>query len=399
MTALSGSSCTLLLEQMPGLYLILTPQLEIVTATDAYLEATLTKRENILGRQLFEVFPDNPNDPAATGVANLTASLQRMLKDKTPDRMPLQKYDVPRPEGGFEEKYWTPVNTPVLDEAREVAYIIHQVEDVTDLVKLRRGIDQAHTQSKDLKQQVDALKQSQHRKDEFVGMISHELRTPLQAIMGYASIMEDALDEVLTPEQLQYVRHLVSHSEILLNLINDLLDANRIQAGKFAVEPYLTDLQPIVSGVMTTVTPLAELRNVRLNANLPLELPEICLDGPRIAQVLTNLLSNALKFSPDQGVVEVRVLVQMDALRCEVRDQGPGIQEADLGRLFQPFSQLDAPLRHRVRGTGLGLNISRLIVEAHGGQIGVESQPGRGSTFWFTLPLPGASSTRCQGSA
>ena len=119
---------------VPGRYLILTPDLSIVAASDAYLHATLTQREEIIGRGLFEVFPDNPEEHGATGVSNLRASLERVLRSKRPDVMAVQKYDVRRPDGGFEEKYWSPLNTPVLNQDGAVEWIIHRVEDVTDLV-------------------------------------------------------------------------------------------------------------------------------------------------------------------------------------------------------------------------------------------------------------------------
>ncbi|KAB2866988.1 MAG: PAS domain-containing protein, partial [Bauldia sp.] len=127
-------------EQGPGLHLLLSPQLMIVAVSDAYARATMTVREEIVGRHLFEVFPDNPDDPSATGVSNLRASLDRVLALKLPDAMAVQKYDIPRPAaegGGFEERYWSPLNTPVLDAAGAVACIIHRVEDVTPLVRLR----------------------------------------------------------------------------------------------------------------------------------------------------------------------------------------------------------------------------------------------------------------------
>ncbi|HEY0612395.1 MAG TPA: PAS domain-containing protein, partial [Chitinophaga sp.] len=128
-------------EASPALHLLLSRELIIVAVTEAYLNATMTKREQIIGKHIFKIFPDNPDDATATGVRNLHASLNRVLAEKRPDTMPLQKYDVPRPEskgGGFEEKYWSPLNTPVLDAEGEVEYIIHQVEDVTAYVLLER---------------------------------------------------------------------------------------------------------------------------------------------------------------------------------------------------------------------------------------------------------------------
>jgi len=136
-----------LFESAPGLYLVLTPALTIVAVSDAYLKATMTKREEILGRGLFEVFPDNPDDPAATGVRNLRVSLDRVLTHRVPDTMAVQKYDIRRPEsegGGFEERYWSPVNSPVLGADGKVAYIIHRVEDVTEFVRLKQEGSEQH---------------------------------------------------------------------------------------------------------------------------------------------------------------------------------------------------------------------------------------------------------------
>jgi PAS domain S-box-containing protein len=136
-----GPDFQTLFQSLPGLYLILTPDLKIVAVSDAYLRATMTKREEILGRGIFDVFPDNPDDPTATGVRNLRASLQRVLQDKVSDTMAVQKHDIRKPEskgGGFEERYWSPVNSPLLGPDNEVAYIVHRVEDVTEFVHLRQ---------------------------------------------------------------------------------------------------------------------------------------------------------------------------------------------------------------------------------------------------------------------
>lgn len=133
-------------EAAPGLYLVLTPDFDIVAASEAYLEATMTKREDVLGRSIFAVFPDNPNDPSATGVANLSASLGRVVAQRTADAMAVQRYDIRRPEsegGGYDERYWSPKNCPVLGLKNEITYVIHQVEDVTEFVRLKqKGVEQ-----------------------------------------------------------------------------------------------------------------------------------------------------------------------------------------------------------------------------------------------------------------
>src|SRR5947209_8044703 len=142
-----------LFESAPGLYLVLAPDLTIVAVSNAYLRATMTERAAIQGRNIFDVFPDNPNDPAATGARNLRASLERVLHNRAADAMAVQKYDIRRPEwqgGEFEERWWSPVNSPVLDADGSVSYIIHRVEDVTEFVRLKQQEALEHRRAEEL---------------------------------------------------------------------------------------------------------------------------------------------------------------------------------------------------------------------------------------------------------
>jgi len=167
-----------LFEASPGLYLVLNPDFVIVAANEAYLRATMTQRDEIIGRGIFEVFPDNPDDPAATGVSNLRASLQRVLQLRKPDTMAVQKYDVRRPVaegGGFEERHWSPVNAPVLDTNGNVVWIIHRVEDVTEFVRLRQQGNEHQREAEDLRQRTERMQAEILRR-------SHELQLSNQAL-------------------------------------------------------------------------------------------------------------------------------------------------------------------------------------------------------------------------
>src|SRR5262249_3026210 len=149
-----------LFESTPGLYLVLTTDLRIVAVSDAYLRATMTNRNDIMGRHLFDVFPDNPDDPTATGVRNLSASLNRVLQNRVPDTMAVQKYDIRRPKsegGAFEERYWSPVNSPVFDQDGAVAYIIHRVEDVTEFVRLKDQGAEQRKANEDLRRRAEKM--------------------------------------------------------------------------------------------------------------------------------------------------------------------------------------------------------------------------------------------------
>lgn len=176
-----------LFESSPGLFLVLTPDLKIVGVSEAYLKATMTKRDIIVGRGIFDVFPDNPNDPAATGVANLSASLNRVLKNKKPDAMAVQKYDIPRPEaegGGFEERYWSPLNSPVFENG-DVAYIIHRVEDVTEFMRLKKKRAEESRLAEELKTHAEEMETE-------IFLRAQQLQEANKKLREAESIKEDA---------------------------------------------------------------------------------------------------------------------------------------------------------------------------------------------------------------
>ena len=230
------------------------------------------------------------------------------------------------------------------------------------------------------------LEAADQMKNQFLGILSHELRTPLNAIMGFGSILADRVVGPLNEDQARYTARILGGAEVLLALIDDLLEMSRIQAGKFSLSVHPFELVEVAIDVIETLRPLADHKGQALVLEHG-PLPRIDGDPTRVRQVITNLVANAIKFTPPGGRIVARARVEGDALRCEVVDTGVGIAEDQRDRLFRPFSQLDMTTTRPAGGTGLGLAISKALVEAHGGAIGVESQPGRGSTFWFELPL------------
>lgn len=185
-----------LFEGAPGLYLVLDPQLRIQAATDAYLRTTGTRREQLLGRYVFDAFPDNPDDPGATGTANLRASLARVLALRKPDTMAVQKWDLDY-GSGFETRYWSLRNSPVLGTDGLVRYIVNQVEDVTEFVTLQRHGDERTQRmqaeilrrTQELQEVNQALRDANNAKNDFLSRVSHELRTPLNAILGFSELL------------------------------------------------------------------------------------------------------------------------------------------------------------------------------------------------------------------
>jgi signal transduction histidine kinase len=237
--------------------------------------------------------------------------------------------------------------------------------------------------------ETEALKQLDKLKSDFVNAVSHELRTPLTSIKGYSEFLEDEIGGPLTPQQSEFVVQIEQNTLRLQRLVDDLLDFARMEAGTFALQCLDTNMADQIQEVLASMTPLAQAAQITLEASLPPEPLTVRIDPQRIDQVLTNLINNAIKFTPEGGRIVVRSSAQGDRLCCEVEDTGIGIAPEDVPKLFQRFGQLEAGTR-KVGGTGLGLSISKAIVEAHGGAIGVASEPGKGSVFWFTLPRKSA---------
>ncbi|MBO9541642.1 PAS domain-containing protein [bacterium] len=249
---------------------------------------------------------------------------------------------------------------------------------IIDISEQKRLEEALQERNREL-QELDRLKSA------FVNAVSHELRTPLTSIMGYTEFLEDEVGGALAAQQLEFVKQIQASSERLKRLIDDLLDFARIEAGTFRLTVAPFDLGDKVDEIVESFRPQAAQAQVTLISQIESAPLDLEADAQRIGQVLINLIGNALKFTPPGGHVTVRLKREADELVCEVEDDGPGIPPEDQAKLFQRFSQLEPGMRKG--GTGLGLAISKALIEAHGGRIGVESSPGKGSIFWFRLPL------------
>ena len=230
------------------------------------------------------------------------------------------------------------------------------------------------------------LMQASRLKSQFLASMSHELRTPLNSIIGFSKVLLNRLDGDLTERQETYIRSVHNSGTHLLQLINGILDFSRIEAGKVEMVSEEVDLHELIDECIESSMPLARGKQLKLEKNVPLELPRLVADRTKVKQILLNLLSNAIKFTT-QGRVLVSVQAEPEAVRVRVSDTGIGIRQEDLTRLFEPFQQLDNPVARGAGGTGLGLAISKKFVELHGGKIWAESRENQGSTFHFTLPL------------
>jgi signal transduction histidine kinase len=224
-------------------------------------------------------------------------------------------------------------------------------------------------------------------KSNFINAASHELRTPLSSIIGFAEFLEDHLAGPLTEQQQGFVHEIQHGAGRLMELVDDLLDFARMEAGTFKLEVGKAELSTVTKRAIASLEPQLQERQLSLNTRLPVSPVEAIVDSRRVEQILLNLLGNAIKFTEPRGKIAVRLTVKPTEARWEIHDTGIGISAENLPHVFEKFFQVDASSTREQGGTGLGLAIARALVEAHGGAIGAESTPGKGTTFWFTLPI------------
>ena len=427
-----------LFEALPSLYLILNPDLVILNASDSYLRATMTRREQIVGRHIFEVFPDNPSEELSTGVSNLRASLERVRRDRLSDAMAVQKYDVRRPEsegGEFEERYWSPVNTPALGPDGRLRYIIHKVEDVTMFMRLRQeGV--AHSQRADalqtrsahmeaeivaraqqlqeanerVRQLNEGLEQRvaertaelQHAEEQLrqaqkmeaigrlTGGIAHDFNNMLAVVLSYADLVL-AAESLPTPTR-HFVEQIAHAGQRAAALTHKLLTFSRQEV----TQPRLVDLNTLLRDTHSFLTRLVgEEWQVKVFACEGTA--NVIVDPSHLEQVIANLVVNARDAMPHGGPITIETAdIWLDAddlhngmrvapgpyVILSVSDAGIGMDAATRARIFEPFFTT----KEAGRGTGLGLATVHGIVRQAHGHIWVYSEVGFGTVFKVYLP-------------
>jgi len=383
-----------LFECLPGSYLVLNPDLTIVAVSDAYLYDTMTKREQLMHRNLFDVFPDNPDLPGADGVSNLRASINRVLQTAKTDTMAIQRYDIRGPDGQFAERYWSPVNSPVLSPSREITYIVHRVEDVTGFVRRKQSMgDDASAQrleqmeaeifrsSQDVQTANLQLRAANQELESFSYSVSHDLRAPLRHISGFVDLLKKQIAEKGDGKSERYLEIISNAARQMGELIDDLLVFSRMSRAelhyaKVAQNSLIHEAQERLQ---------SEINGRTINWIIPL-LPEVEADPSMMLQVWLNLLANAIKYTRTRQPAEIEIgWREGDAGEYIffVRDNGVGFDEQYSAKLFGVFQRL-----HRsdeFEGTGIGLANVRRIISRHGGRTWAEGKIDRGATFYFSL--------------
>lgn len=329
---------------------------KITDVNNASVLATGFAREELIGRDFSDYFtePDKARD-----------GYQKVFSEGFVRDYPLAIRHV---AGGIMDVLY---NASVYkDETGNVLGVFAAARDVTERNRFERSIQEAS-----------------RMKSEFVANISHELRTPLNGIIGFSELLIDEKVGQLKPKQKEYLNDILNSGRHLLQLIKDVLDLSKVEAGKMELHPEAFSVANAIEEVCAIVAPMVLKKNILIRRETDAGVDAVTLDQQKFKQVLYNLLSNAVKFTDEGGAVDIRAsLHRGDWLRLQVRDTGIGIKADDVGKLFIEFQQLDSGMARRYQGTGLGLALTKKIIEFQHGTISVESEVGKGSTFTVELP-------------
>jgi PAS domain S-box-containing protein len=272
------------------------------------------------------------------------------------------------------------VGVATLNDSQTIAFVL----DISE----RKRLEEVRARSAELEAQNRRIQEASRLKSEFLANMSHELRTPLNSIIGFAELLHDREVDPSSPQYLEFLQDILRSGRHLQQMINDVLDLAKVEAGKMELRPERVNVAQLIGEVSNVLRGVAATKHIRVEATVQPEVGQATLDPSRFKQVLYNYLSNALKFTPEGGSVRVAATrEQSDMLCLTVEDSGIGIAEGDLGRLFVDFQQLEEGATKKHGGTGLGLALTKRLVEAQGGSVGVKSQLGKGSQFFALLPL------------
>ncbi|MDR5857724.1 ATP-binding protein [Caballeronia sp. LZ062] len=410
----------------PCLLLAVDEAYTILDANDAFLRETISDREDLIGRPVFDAFPDNPADQKTKATTVLGESLKRVVRLRRTDAMALQRYDVPdrsSDTGAFIVRYWSPINIPLRKPDGSVAFIIHRVENVTDfvaevhkrtkatddthhsfdtrhvdseseLIRRSRQLSNSNQELRRLSEEALALaarlKDESIRKDEFLAMLGHELRNPLAGLASAFQLidMSDAAQGV--PQEMGSLIN--RQIGTLTRLVDDLLDASRVSRGAIRLHREIIDLRMVIETAAYSVRKEFEAKEHSLVIDLAPGDYTMNGDATRLQQVVANLLSNAVKFTDRGGIIRMRLSASAanEERRAvlTVEDNGRGIPARYIESIFELFAQVNTTLDRAEGGLGIGLNLARRLVELHGGTLVAKSEgEGKGSQFTVDLPL------------
>jgi two-component system CheB/CheR fusion protein len=353
----------------------LDQDLRVLSVSRSFYEFFKVKPEETVGQLIYDLGNKQWDIP----------KLRELLETILPQKTTFDNYEV-------EHNFATIGRRIMLLNARQIQrvsgkerVILLAIEDITERREIENGLENAH---EDLKALAVELKRAARAKSEFLANMSHELRTPLNSINGFSEVLYDETFGPLNEKQKQYVNNVLTSGKHLLLLINQILDMAKVEAGKMTLALSILPMKSLLNELSMLVADMLSKKNIEISLEIPEDLPDIEADELKVKEIIYNLLSNAVKFTPTGGKIGMRAKRAGSDVEIEVWDTGIGIARENIGKIFEGFFRVDTPYSRITEGTGLGLPLSKKLVELHGGKFSVESDGlNKGTQVRFTLPI------------
>jgi PAS domain S-box-containing protein len=380
----------LCVEHSPTAIVMLDREMRYLVVSRRWMEAYRLGEQSIVGRSHYEVMSDIPQRWIEILQRCLAGAIEKCDED------PFLRTDGRTDWVRWEVRPWRQADGAIGGIIIFSENISERKLAQEEILRLNADLEarvierttQLHAANVALDDKNIELQKTAEAKDSFLANMSHELRTPLNGIIGFAEFLVDGKPGAVNPKQKEYLEDILNSGKHLLQLISDILDLAKVGVGKMEFYPERFSLRKVIEETCAVSNPIAQKRGIHINVEVAPEIGEVTLDQQKFKQVLFNLLSNAIKFSHDGDKVEISAeLLDAERVKLVVSDTGIGIKAGDVGRLFKEFEQLESGATRHYQGTGLGLALTRKIVELQGGNISVDSQLGKGSNFIVVLPL------------
>ena len=355
--------------------LVLDADLKIISANHNFYRTFKVTPGDTIGSFIYDLGNKQWNIP----------KLKEMLEEALPKEEAFDDFEVSHDFQGIGHKIMLLNARRIYRKDIGSKMILLAIEDITERKEIEAGLEKAHG---DLLELASELKQTALVKSEFLANMSHELRTPLNSVIGFSEVLDDGTFGPLNEKQKKYVNNILTSGKHLLLLINQILDMAKVEAGKMRLQLSSLPMKSLLDEISTLVTDMVSKNKLHMTIEIARDLPNIEADELKVKQVIYNLLSNAVKFTPEGGKIGMRAKKVDSVIEIVVWDTGIGIALENMGKIFEGFFRVDTPYSRLTEGTGLGLPLSKKLVELHGGKLSVESEGlNKGTMVRFTLPI------------